>query len=94
MATISLTARAEAILAEAKKLDAILEERNLPYPSFDVDPLDELPAEFQDLRWSLANASNDLKKLMRGAVMHTMDITLCVSLIDVRRWRWADARNI
>ena len=81
----SLTARAEAILAEAKKLDAILEERKLPYPTFDHDPLDGLSAEHQDLRWSLANASNDLKKLMRGATMHVMDVATCVSLNDDSR---------
>ncbi len=76
----SLTARAEAILAQAKKLDAFLEGHGLPYPSFNVDPLDGLPAEMQDLRSSLANASNDLRKLMRGAVMQTIDVAMSVSL--------------
>ncbi|KAF2877121.1 O-methyltransferase-domain-containing protein [Massariosphaeria phaeospora] len=73
----SLTAKAEAILAHAKQLDAALEEKNLPYPSIHVDPLDDLPAEYQDLRASLANGSNELKKLARGAVMDIMDITFC-----------------
>jgi len=71
---VSLTARAESILAQAKQLDAILEANQLPYPSFDNDPLAQLPKESQDLRWAIANESNDLKKLMRGPVMHTMDI--------------------
>lgn len=70
----SLTGRAEAILALAKKLDSYHEQNNLPYPSFDDDHLDKMPAELQEQRRSLANASNDLKKLMRGPVRHTMDI--------------------
>ena len=74
----SLAARAEAILVQARKVDAYLEERGLPYPSFDNDPLDELPGELQDTRWSLANASNDLKRLARGAKMNTIDIALNV----------------
>jgi hypothetical protein len=74
----SLTSRAEAILAKAKRIDAYLEEKNIPYPSFEHDTLEKLPVELQDVRWSLANDSNDLKKLTRGAVMHTMDVTLSV----------------
>lgn len=78
----SLTGRAEAILALAKKLDSYHEQNNLPYPSFDDDHLDKMPAELQEQRRSLANASNDLKKLMRGPVRHTMDIATSVSFPD------------
>jgi hypothetical protein len=74
----SLTSRAEAILAQAKKIDAYLEEKNIPYSSFEHDTLKNLPVEPQDVRWSLVNDSNDLKKLARGAVMHTMGITFSV----------------
>ena len=74
----SLTSRAEAILAQAQKVDAYLEEKNIPYPSFEEDTLENLPLDLQGVRWSLANDTNDLKKLTRGAVMHTMDITMSV----------------
>lgn len=69
----SLTSVAEGILAQAKKLDAYLESNNIPYPSFDEDTLDKRPDKLQDDRWALANSSNELKKLARGAAMGTMD---------------------
>jgi hypothetical protein len=34
---------AEAILAQAKELDAQLESNNIPYPSFEDDTLDQAP---------------------------------------------------
>ena len=71
---------AEAILAQAKKLDAYLESNNVSYPSFDDDTLDQLPDELQDDRWGLANSCNELKKLARGAAMGTMDTALNVRL--------------
>ena len=71
---------AEAILAQAKKLDADLERHNIPFPSFDEDTLDQLPDELQDERWALANSSNGLKKLVRGATMGTLDTTLSVGV--------------
>ena len=69
---------AEAILAQAKKLDGYLESNKIPYPSFDEDTLDQLPDELQDDRWALANSTNELKKLARGAAMGTMDTALSV----------------
>ena len=74
----SLTSRAKAILAQAQKIDAYLEEMNIQYPSFEEDTLENLPADLQGVRWSLANDTNDLKKLTRGAVMHIVDVTLSV----------------
>lgn len=76
----SLTSMAEATLAHAKKLDAYLESNNIPYPSFDEDTLERLPDELQDDRWALANSSNELKKLARGAAMGTMDTALSVGV--------------
>jgi len=76
----SLTSMAEAILTRAKKLDSYLESNNISYPSFDEDTLDQLPDELQDDRWALANSSNELKKLTRGAAMGTMDTALSVGL--------------
>lgn len=76
----TLTARAELILAKAKQLDAIIEANNLPYPSFDNDVLDRLPKDLQAHRWAIANDANDLKRLMRGPVMQTLDIAHSVSM--------------
>ena len=76
----SLTSMAEAILAQAKKLDAYLDSNDIPHPPFDEDTLDRLPDELQDDRWALANSSNELKKLARGAAMNTMDTTLSVGV--------------
>jgi hypothetical protein len=75
----SLTARAELILAQAKELDALLEANKLPYPSFDNDALSQLPKNLQVQRWNIANDANDLKKLMRGPILHTIDIAHSVS---------------
>ena len=69
---------AETILAQAKKLDAHLESNKIPYSSFEEDTLDQLPDELQDDRWALANSSNELKKLSRGAAMGTIDLALNV----------------
>ena len=69
---------AEAALAHAKRLDAYLESNNIPYPSFDEDTLEQLPDVLQDERWALANSSNELKKLARGAAMGTVDTALSV----------------
>lgn len=78
--SMSLTTRAETILALAKKLDAHLEQHDLPYPSFDEnDCLDSLPTELQEQRWALVDATNDLKKLARGPVMHAVDVAMSVS---------------
>lgn len=80
----SLTSRAEAILAQAKKIDDYLESKNIPYPSFEEDTLAQLPDELQDDRWALANSTNELKKLARGAAMGTMDTALS----------WSDALGL
>ena len=85
----SLTSMAEAILARAKKLDAYLESKDIPYPSFDEDTLDRLPDELQDDRWALANASNDLKKLACGAAMNIMDMSFSVGAHGICCFCWA-----
>lgn len=77
----SLTSRAEAILVQARKLDAYLESKSIPYPSFEEDTLDQLPDELKDDRWALANSTNELKKLARGAVMGTLDMALSVCIL-------------
>ena len=74
----SLTSLAEQVLAQAKQLDKYLESKNLPPPSFDQDVFDDLPAELQNVRSSLASVSNDLKSLTRGPVSSTSDIAFSV----------------
>ena len=76
----SLTSMAEANLAQAKQLAAYVERNNIPYPTFDEHTLDQLRDELQDDRWALANSSNELKKLVRGAAMGTMDTALSVGV--------------
>jgi hypothetical protein len=78
---MSLTDRAKIILAQAEHLDAYFENHGLAYPSFDEDTLDYLPPDLQDMRWSLANHANDMKKLVRGPIVCAMDIALNVSQI-------------
>ena len=72
---------AEAILAQAKTLDAYLESNNISYPTFEIDTLDQLPDELQDGRWALANFANELKQLARGAAMGTMDTATSVCVL-------------
>ena len=70
---------AESILARARKIDTYLETRNIAYPSFDNDTLDQLSGELQDERWALANDVNELKQLSRGAAQNTFDCAFNVS---------------
>lgn len=70
---------AEVLLAQAKQIDAYLESNHLPYPSFDSDVLADLPSELQNMRMSLANNSDELKKLTQGPVASTMELAFSVS---------------
>ncbi|KAI0171950.1 O-methyltransferase-domain-containing protein [Hypoxylon sp. FL1284] len=91
----SLTSMAEAILARAKKIDAYLESRNIAYPSFDQDTLDQLPDELQDKRWALSNDVDELKQLSRGPAQSTLDVafhwTAGLGLRVVYRYKLANA---
>lgn len=75
----SLTSRVEALLAQAKKLDACLEANGISFPSFEEDTLDCLPEELQIERHSLTNASNELTTLLRGAQWSVLDTCYAVS---------------
>ena len=74
----SLTSIVEGLLEKAKKLDAYVEANGLPYPSFEIDSLATAPAELQDIRDTLANESNDLKKLAQGPVAFVTEIAFNV----------------
>lgn len=80
----SLTSLAQDLVARAQKIDAHLEENNIPYPSFENDTLEDLPPDVQALRWELANASHEFKQLTRGAIMSGWDIAFNVSCTHER----------
>lgn len=71
----TLTSLAEELLTQAKELDAMLEQNNIPPTSFDEDTLALLPLEAQGLRKDLMNASHDFKQLLRGASLSGLDIS-------------------
>ncbi|KAK2593655.1 hypothetical protein QQS21_008659 [Conoideocrella luteorostrata] len=91
----SLTSMAEAILAQAKKIDAYLEAQGSSYPSFEEDTLDELPDKLQNERWALANSANELKQLVRGAEARVTDTAMSwtdvLALTVVYHYNLADA---
>lgn len=72
----SLVSLAEELLAQAKKLDAVLEQHNIPYTSFEEDTLVLLPHEAEELRTSLVDTSHNFKQLVRGARLSGLDIAL------------------
>jgi hypothetical protein len=74
----SLASRAQELLAQAKQLDRILEQNNIPYPSFDNDALEQLPEDAQRLRWNLLDNSHNLRQLVRGARLSGLDIAFSV----------------
>ena len=62
----SLTSLAEKALESAKKLDAHLEQRGLPYTSFEDDTLRDMPQELRAERDVLVDSSHTLKRLALG----------------------------
>lgn len=76
----SLVSIAEELLAQAKKIDALLEKSGTPYPSFDHDTLETLPDDAQKLRRELADTSHTIRQLARGARLSGLDIAFSVSL--------------
>ena len=79
----SLVSLAEELLAQAKKLDEILEQNNIPSTSFDKDTFELLPHEAQELRWDLLDASHNFKQLVRGARLSGLDIAFGVYFISL-----------
>ncbi|ERF77162.1 hypothetical protein EPUS_08466 [Endocarpon pusillum Z07020] len=80
----SLTSMAKSLLARAQEIDAELEARGIPYPSFDVDTLEKLPFEAQKKRWELVDASHEFRQLTRGAMLSAWDIA----------FNWTDALTL
>ena len=74
----SLVSLAEKLLAQATRIDEILEQNNIPYPSFDTDTLESLPDDAQKLRWDLLDTSHDFRQLVRGARLSGLDIAFGV----------------
>lgn len=61
-----LTAQAEEILAQAKRLDAYMLSNNLRPPSFEHDSLVDLPPEYEAVRCALVDSTHNLKRLAQG----------------------------
>lgn len=74
----SLVALAEEQLAQAKRLEAILEQNKIPNTSFDRDTLELLPDDAQKLRWDLLDASHEFRQLVRGARLSGLEISFSV----------------
>ncbi|KAH0524391.1 hypothetical protein TsFJ059_006914 [Trichoderma semiorbis] len=70
----SLVALAEEVLAQAKEVEQLLEQNNLPPTSFDKDTLELLPDSAQKLRWDLLDTSHTITQLLRGARLSGLDI--------------------
>ena len=62
----SLTSIAEEVLAKARDIDRYLDLNGLAARSYNNDILADLPGDLQNVRYSLANSSNELKKLAQG----------------------------
>ena len=85
----SLVSLAEKLLCQAKEIDKILEQNNLPYTSFDEDTLEPLPDDAQKIRWDLLDTSHDFRQLVRGARLSGLDIAfnvLFILLEPTRSW--------
>lgn len=74
----SLVSLAEELLAQAKRIDGLLEQHNIPHPSFDKDTLELLPDVAQKLRWDLLDTSHTFTQLLRGARLSGLDIAFGV----------------
>jgi hypothetical protein len=74
----SLVSLAEELLAQAKKIDAVLEQNNIPCTSFEEDTLESLPDDAQKLRWDLLDTSHNFRQLVRGARLSGLDIAFGV----------------
>ena len=83
----SLTSLAEQMLAQAKVIDGFLEQKNIPYTSFDEDTLESLPEEIQKVRWDLLDTSHIFKQLVRGPAHSGLDIafSVCPNLPVVKK---------
>lgn len=76
----SLASLAEELLAQARKIDGVLEQNGIQYPSFDHDTLEKLPEDAQKLRRELTDTSHKIRQLARGARLSGLDIAFSVSL--------------
>lgn len=76
---MSLTPIAEAILHQARILDAYTQSANLPPFSFDTDQILGLPAEVEEARKELINQSQKIKRLALGPVGVLMEVLYTVS---------------
>ena len=62
----SFTQLAEKILANAKRLDSFISSNNLPPASFDQDSFSTLPPDLQDIRSTVIDSAQTIRKLALG----------------------------
>jgi hypothetical protein len=74
----SLVSVAEELLAQAKVVDGLMEQNEIPPTSFDKDTLELLPDDVQKLRWDLLDTSHTFRQLLRGARLSGLDIAFNV----------------
>lgn len=77
----SLTSIAEEVLAKAREIDRYLESNGLAAPSYDNDVLADLPGDLENVRYSLVNSSNELKKLAQGLAVLGKELSTGVTLL-------------
>ncbi|CRG88299.1 Sterigmatocystin 8-O-methyltransferase [Talaromyces islandicus] len=92
----SLTALAEELLAQSKRIDEILEQNGIPHTSFEEDTLELLPDRAQKLRWDLLDTSHIFRQLIRGPRLSGLDIAYSWTEQVVLRiiWRYKLASAI
>jgi hypothetical protein len=74
----SLTAVAEQLLAQSKRIDEVLEQHSIKNTSFEEDTLELLPDHVQKLRWDLLDTSHTFLQLLRGPRLSGLDIAYSV----------------
>lgn len=85
----SLVALAEDLLAQTKQLDSVLKARGVQQPSFDNDPLDELPEDVQRLRKKMTDTSHVIRQLAQGPKAAGLEIAFNVSFtLAQHRFFW------
>ncbi|PSN71469.1 putative O-methyltransferase [Corynespora cassiicola Philippines] len=61
---------AEILHVNANEIESYLEEKNLPYPSFDIGASESLPPELEDKQHELLEAADELVALVQGPKQH------------------------
>lgn len=79
----SLTAIAEGILADARRLDQYTASKGISASTFENDSLSNLPEDLEERRKSLVDSTQRLKQLAHGPVGLLLEVLFFVSAILV-----------